>query len=157
MEVFPSFLLLRPPTARYEFLVSTGSFQFWHLLGGNTCLYGSLPGKSVWYEVLPFIGSKIARNYSKSRQWSASCTLVVSLFAARYYTINFQNCCHLVSWPPLRFLLLTLRMSACVELSPVTTDNASCFVASWLSINAKRCWFPVQRRCRCFRKLRQSS
>ena len=61
MEVFQSFLLLHPPTTTYESLVSTGSFQFWHLLGGNTSLYGSLPGKSVWYEVLPFISSKIAR------------------------------------------------------------------------------------------------
>ena len=43
-----------------------------------------------------------------------------------------QNYCCLISWPLLRFLLLALRMRAYAELSPITTDDASCFGASWL-------------------------
>ena len=53
-----------------------------------------------------------------------------------------QNYCRLVSWPPLRFLLLTLGMWAYTESSPVTTDNASCFGVSRFSINASAADFP---------------
>ena len=38
-----------------------------------------------------------------------------------------QKYCRLVSWPPLRRLLLALGTRAYAESSPVTTDNASCF------------------------------
>ena len=54
-----------------------------------------------------------------------------------------QNYCHLVSWPPLRFLLLALGMRAYVKSSPVTTDNASCFGVSLHSINTSAADFPL--------------
>ena len=53
-----------------------------------------------------------------------------------------QNYCRLVSWPPLRFLLLTLGMRAYAESSQLTTDDASCFGVSHLSSNASAADFP---------------
>ena len=54
-----------------------------------------------------------------------------------------QNHCHLVSWPPLRCLLLALETRVYAESSPVTcTDNASYFGDSWLNISASTADFP---------------
>ena len=39
-----------------------------------------------------------------------------------------QHYCHLVSRPPLRFLLLTLGTQTYAELPPVTTNDVSCSV-----------------------------
>ena len=46
-----------------------------------------------------------------------------------------QNYFSLVCWPLPRFLLLALGTQAYTGLSPVTTDNPSCFDASQLSMN----------------------
>ena len=48
------------------------------------------------------------------------------------YTLNYYS---LVCWPPARLLLVTLGMQTYAGSSPVTTDDASCFDASQLSIN----------------------
>ena len=66
----------------------------------------------------------------------------VALLSIEFVNTYAQNYWRLVSWPLVRFLLLTLGMRAYVESSPITTDDASCFGASWLSINASGADFP---------------
>ena len=62
----------------------------------------------------------------------------VALLSIEFVNTYAQNYWRLVSW----FLLLTLGMRAYVESSPITTDDASYFGASWLSINASGADFP---------------
>ena len=66
----------------------------------------------------------------------------MALSSIEFVNTYAQNYWRLISWPPVRFLLLALGMRAYVESSPVTTDDASCLGASWLSINASGTDFP---------------
>ena len=81
--------LQRHPMGRYfwyESQDSTGSFisdTCW----GKYVFIWLLPGKSVWYEVFLFvIDCNLAKTDSGSGRCSASCSVVVSLYAERYFT-----------------------------------------------------------------------
>ena len=71
------------------------------------------------------------------------------------YTQNYYS---LVHWPMLRCLLLALGTQAYTGSSPVTTDAASCFDASRLSMNipyffdfaAHFVWLLFEGRVYCF-------
>ena len=53
-----------------------------------------------------------------------------------------QNYYSLIRWPPPTLLLLMLGQQVYTGSSPVTTDDASCFNASRLSINTSAADFP---------------
>ena len=58
----------------------------------------------------------------------------IAISSIEFVNTYAQNYCRLVFWP--------LGTGAYAESSPVTTDDASYFSASWLSINASAADFP---------------
>ena len=60
--------------------------------------------------------------------WYCLVSFWLALSSIEFVNTYAPNYCCLLSWPPLRLLLLSLGMRAYAESSPVTTDDASCSV-----------------------------